>query len=71
VNKGGKKVVSARKFGVPIVSQAFLTAAETSQSCPLIEPHVIECSSTIVEPSTERDRVHNHRTFYPDPRARV
>jgi hypothetical protein len=29
--------------------------------CPMIEKHLIECTSTIVEPSTERDRVATHR----------
>lgn len=42
--------------GVPIVSEAWITECLNTKSCVLIEPYVIACTTTIVEPSMEQDR---------------
>ena len=54
--KKQKRLEDCGKFGVPIVSEAWLTECENTKSCALIEPFVIACTTTIVEPSQEQSR---------------
>ncbi|EGD73288.1 hypothetical protein PTSG_05004 [Salpingoeca rosetta] len=52
-----KKIKDAINFGVPIVSLDFLDDCEKQHKCALLEPHVIKCTSTIIEPSKEKEHV--------------
>lgn len=51
-----QKIKDAIKFSVPIVKEGFLTDCEKSGKCALLEPHLIACSSTVIEPSLENTR---------------
>ena len=51
-----KRLQDCAKYGVPIVSEAWLTECENTKSCVLIEPYVLACTTTIVEPSQEQSR---------------
>lgn len=56
VTNNGSKVRDAIKFGVPIVSEAFLTECAAKKCCALLQPFLIMCSSTVIEPSQEEVR---------------
>lgn len=51
------RVKSALEFGVPIVSEAWLTDCEKEKGYALAEPHVIACNTTFIEPGLEAARV--------------
>ena len=50
LEKNGKKVRDAKEFGVPIVSEGFLTECEATKKCGLLAPHLLFCTSTVIEP---------------------
>lgn len=69
VSKESTKVKDALTYGVPIVTEAFLTECERLGGCALLQPYVITCTSTVVEPSTERDRIEQHAARVSERRA--
>eukprot|EP00049_Salpingoeca_infusionum_P016729 m.345280 g.345280 ORF g.345280 m.345280 type:complete len:1053 (-) comp16140_c0_seq2:7529-10687(-) len=57
IEKNGAKIQQAKKFGVPIVDEAFLTECSEEGQCVLMEPHVLLCTSTVIEPSQEKEHL--------------
>ena len=52
VQKNSKKVQEANQFGVPIVTESWLTESKSLGKCALLQKHLLTCSSVVVEPSS-------------------